>query len=303
MTDGKMAAAIRRASRNGTAFFTANQLYAAYASRAGGRPKWAGPVLGFAALISLGTIASFGQGEILSGISWLLFSLPFFWLGIFYRSKPVRPAMFASWIDLWLRSGKTIDGLIQQPSLHQPPPQWSEQDIYDYGVERILIVQHDLLVDLFVRNGLHAEQRALVISESGYPSYLMAVTKRLLEERPDLPVFAFHDADAQGQAMMQRLFSMDLPLKGRPITDLGMRPEQFKKSKRTRSYDPYSTDRDLPADAMPVPMLAAGLGACFAAGAAQELLGNDGNAPGGDEAALTVGFGAGDYSIGGEDFG
>ena len=50
----------------------------------------------------------------------------------------------------WLRTGKTdrLQKMLTTAQLGTPPPDWPEPDIYDYGVERILIVEHDILVDL-----------------------------------------------------------------------------------------------------------------------------------------------------------
>ena len=161
----------------------------------------------------------------------------------------------------WLGQGRHLDRLLEQPSLHEPPPEWNELDIYDYGVERLLIVEHDLLVDLFVKNGVHAEQRMLVISESGYPDYLMEVARRLLDEQPDLPVFLLHDATAHGTAMQERLLSSGmLPVESHPLVDLGMRPQDFRKLKRTKQFDRANSNRDLPVDALLLPFMTMGLG-------------------------------------------
>ena len=161
----------------------------------------------------------------------------------------------------WLGQGRKLDRLLEQPSLHEPPPEWNELDIYDYGVERLLIVEHDLLVDLFVKNGVHAEQRMLVISESGYPDYLMEVARRLLDEQPDLPVFLLHDATAHGTAMQERLLSSGmLPVESHPLVDLGMRPLDFRKLKRTKQFDRANSNRHLPVDALLLPFMTMGLG-------------------------------------------
>ena len=33
--------------------------------------------------------------------------------------------------------------MLDEPSLHEPPPDWNEPDIYDYGVERCRIAGGD----------------------------------------------------------------------------------------------------------------------------------------------------------------
>ena len=65
----------------------------------------------------------------------LLFLLPFK-----HRSKKPAPLdTFQAAMKQWT-SSKKIQNLIQKPTLHKPPPNWKEGDIYDYGVERIFIV-------------------------------------------------------------------------------------------------------------------------------------------------------------------
>jgi hypothetical protein len=120
-----------------------------------------------------------------------------------------------------------IERLVDSPRLSAPPPPAPEPDVYDYGVERILIVEHDRLVDSLVLSGDHAELRALVLSESGYPRYLVDRARKLLLERPDLPVVILHDATEAGRKMNARLQSSGLlPLRGRKITDAGLFPNQ-----------------------------------------------------------------------------
>lgn len=71
-----------------------------------------------------------------------------------------------AWIRTWKAAGKPLAKLLEAPALHAPPAPYREGDIYDYGVERIVIVEHDLLVDLLVMNNQHAEQRALLASSA-----------------------------------------------------------------------------------------------------------------------------------------
>ena len=87
------------------------------------------------------------------------------------------------------------------------------------------MVEHPILVDLWVRNGWHAEHRALVVAEDCYPEYIAEHTRRLLRETPDLPVFLLHDATSNGVKMKMRLEASDrLPIQGHPVLDLGLFP-------------------------------------------------------------------------------
>lgn len=264
LTDGKFDACIRAASQNETLYFTRNQLQAAYCRRMSGSPlKQIG--CGIVALVFAAVLATTEVWPvvIISG----LVGLGFVAAGIQASRRKITPRHFDMLLDRWLSGGRTIDRLLEEPALHDPPPQWSEPDIYDYGVERLLIVERDILVDLFVMNGVHAEQRMLVVSETGYPDYLMPVARRLLEEQPDLPVFLLHDATVHGVAMAERMRVSDvLPLEGRTVTDLGMFPTDFQMLNRTKRFDPDNTHRALPVDAMMLPFMTMGLGAAMTEG-------------------------------------
>lgn len=269
MTDGRFLSAIRSASQNDTAYFTKNQLYAAYA-RKQTFPRIA--FFGFAFVCFLFSLLFLLTGEPLTG--WIALGLAFSvtLFGMFGEPRIHKHSSFMKMIDRWDLDGKPIEKLIRQPSLSEPPPKWTEDDIYDYGFERLLIVQHDILVDLLVLNDVHAQQRALVISESGYPSYLMPHAHRVLHENPGIPVFILHDATREGVAMHRRVMEMNLPIVDRTIVDLGMTKESFRKLKRTKHFEPKNRSRELPVDALATPFLVTGLAACFATDATMAML-------------------------------
>lgn len=271
LTDGKFEAAIKRASQNGTALFTDNQLYAAYASKM--RPVRL-PLI----VLTIG-LAMFGfifrnEGIFVASVFFVL-ALFALLATLFGKSRVLPRNKFRTATEKWLRHDKPIPGLIREPTLHTPPESWQEPDIYDYGVERILLVQRDLLVDLFVKNNQHAEQRMVVIAESGYPEYLIPRVIHLLDQRDDLPIYLLHDADSDGIGMTHRLRSLDwLNLGSHPVIDLGFFPTDFEKLKRTHNFDNRRSERSLPADALLLGPLVTGIGACFASQStfADELL-------------------------------
>lgn len=261
LTDGKFTLAIRRASENGTTFFTANQLYAAYAKIVA-KPQ-TGLVGGIVFVIVVGALVyrfawQFSLVAVAGAIGLTLVAL-------FHKPKPMMPHHFDSCIKAWKNRGKSIANLIEVPTLGKRPAQVPENDIFDYGVERVLIVQRDLLVDLFVKNNQHAEQRMLVIAESGYPDYLVGQLQQVMASRPDLPIYLLHDADAKGTPMRDRIAKLEwLELEDHPVIDLGYFPDDYKQLKRAEPMRRgYRTDA-MPADAMMLGAITMGLGACFA---------------------------------------
>ena len=266
-SDNKMLALIRRASAHDTYYFTKNQLYAQYC-RMEYRSLWI-PLILSAVLISLGLYLCFladirdrwvfGGTAVVAGLFALMFAEDR------HRSKPSTPTLDNA-LEKWRRNrADTLERMLTEPTLHQPPPEWKEPDIYDYGVERILIVEHDLLVDLFVKNGFHAEQRTLVLSQNGYPSYLVGHAKRMLDENPELPVFLLHDATEQGEQMQEQLLARgDLPIAGRHVIDMGLFPQDVAKLRRLRFMRPKEHEYRLPVDILAYSFLATGLGSALA---------------------------------------
>lgn len=258
LRDRKFTSAVRRVSRDGTRVYTQNQLYASYIRRTNSRvAPWVAGILGLASIPTLCLMSPIGI--VLAIVSFLVFANE-----LYERRNPLKHDVFSKGVRQWLDKGRTLEGMLTEPMLEVPPEDWPEEDIYDYGVERILIVQRPLLVDLLVKNNQHAEQRMLIISESGYPSYLQDRTNQLLAQRSDLPVFLLHDADQQGGTMAERIRSLEwLQLNDNPVIDLGFFQSDFEKLKRTKRVRRGMRRSDLPVDALLMGSLSLGLSQCF----------------------------------------
>lgn len=228
LTDGRFARAVAIASGEGQRWFTPQQLYAAlWLRRATRRAKVAGLAGGGATGLLLGLLAG--------GFGFLL-ALPGAAIGYaLLRSGrfQVIPSYqrFLQQLARWQQRGsrRSMDKLIAAPSLDRPPADWPEPDVFDYGVARIIVTQHDLLVDWLVRNEVHVEQRALVLSEAGYPRHLLPQARRQLEERPDTPVFLLHDGGHAASRMLSSLNRAGLPIAGHRVVDLGLAREDVRR--------------------------------------------------------------------------
>jgi DNA topoisomerase VI subunit A len=114
--------------------------------------------------------------------------------------------------------------LLEKPQLgHPPAQQWQEPDIFDYGVERTLVVQPNILVDLFVKNGFHAEQSCLIISANGYPTYLAQRLPELVKKNKNISIFLLHDFSPTGSTVVNRFLAPHKELlKNARILDVGL---------------------------------------------------------------------------------
>jgi hypothetical protein len=278
IADIKFKGLLKAASANDTQYFTFNQLYARYCRGREGFIQ--------AAFVSLLTSAGkLGVGMLAVGVTVGIIgygseSAPAIALGVLVaiaggvafvvgrHREQVSPARrvaasrekLKGWVEKWKRANRPIPRLLETPSLDRAPAPYREGDIYDYGVEKLLIVQHDLLVDLLVKNDFHADQRALVLSERGYPSYLVSHAARLLKERPDLPVILLHDATPVGVGMRDRLRqSHAFDLGNRKLIDAGIFPADVKKIKALGPTVPEASEFAVPVDLISFGVLAGGL--------------------------------------------
>jgi hypothetical protein len=263
ITDNRFATAIKKASANDTCYFTMNQLEAVV-RRMEAKNPW---VSGIVSLISLLVVVSLVYFDAADGVvigAFVIFSISLLvWLARILR-KPTYldvPQLF----ERWQRRNGTVEKFISEPKLNEPPPEWTEPDIYDYGVERILIVERDILVDLLVKNNFHAEQGALILSEHGYPSYIEARAQTILKESPGTKVFLMHDSTKTGVGMKGRVMTK-YGLSDDTVVDLGVFPDDWKKQKAARPLGLRHDNYEAPVDLLTYPRLGAVTGAAFLAG-------------------------------------
>ncbi len=276
MTDNRFLSFLRMAAGGEGAFFTLPQLYFQYVRKSQSSKLTSAVAAAIVALpitFLLYFIPEIERPPVGLGIFLLSFLLVFW--AVEKSSAPLpREGFEKTFLAPWEKAKGPLKNLIRKPRLKEPPAEAKFADVYDYGVERIMVVSRDILVDLFVLNGWHTEQRALIISESGYPRYLRKKANQLLGERPDLPVFLLHDASKHGEEMETRLRrSRMLALAEHPVTDLGLSRAdagKFKKLRHARSGD---QEDYIPLDALPCGMLITGLTAAVLGGIAfAELL-------------------------------
>jgi len=272
ITDGTFRNLLRRASGNGTYLFTEAQLYQAYAASpwSGGHAGCLG-CLGVIALLTAGALGVMALNRVLSGTSVgeaaaglaipfglaALIASALVSTAVAVRSKPPDPARLERWVARWERVHGPLPGLIRGAG-SGPAPDDGERD----DVERVLIVDRDVLVDLFVRNGFDRSWRAVVVSASGYPSASADRARLLLQERSELPVVLVHDSTPRGVELADRLARSELlPLgDGRQVHDAGLAPEDTLRIKALAPLRPRARDLAVPLDAIPAGALRAGIG-------------------------------------------
>ncbi|MCH9671011.1 MAG: hypothetical protein K0U93_06125 [Gammaproteobacteria bacterium] len=268
VTDTKFLRLLEVASNSGTYYFTENQLYFEYCKRILKGHKVAAIVAGSFLIVTavLFLIGGEHEPEWLGVAVWFAAAATVI-AGVTAISRWSRRndsrSRFDGILTRWRKAGdgKSLDFLLDTPRLGDPPPSWPERDIYDYGVERIIVVERDLMVDLFVLNGLHTQERALVVSETGYPSYLWPKAKEMIAANPAIPVILLHDSTAAGLDMAQRVARLDLGASA--VKDVGIFPDDIKQLKRLTPTNPARSGFAVALDLLPYAMMATGISAAI----------------------------------------
>ncbi len=281
ISDPGMLAIIKRASRGDTYYFTANRLYGEYCAMKKTlvpgeiERRWNSSCV----VPAFATIASVPMALLVSPFFWIL-GLILLWLTFASRTKakltedrwlPPSRTTFDYALRKWNAAGREPAKMLSKPMLGSGPVYRTiEDDVHDYGVEKIIIVSDDLLVDLLVKNHAHAEQKALIVAESGYPAYLQDKVKNTLRMRPDLPVILLHNADTIGTMMATRLRSSPIyPLAKANLVDAGLTASQVRRSPAAKAVA-QDHEPSVAVDILPYPAVLAGLSTALVGGFAAQ---------------------------------
>jgi hypothetical protein len=232
-TDNKIVVAARKASLDGERYFTVRQLATTILAMRGSARRhiiW-GIIFGIAAAIV--TALGIWFFTIFFGFA----SLNQFFHG-FVGIHQFDYEQFSEALEKYLAKKKTPPRLLRNDRpLAKPPPEFDDSDLYDYGVEGILITARPLLVDMLVLNQFHTTQKVVVIDQSGYPEYLVPRVNQILNAQPTLRVFALHDATNSGAMMVRELRSSKVfDLKDREIVDLGISKRDLSQLRRLKRF-------------------------------------------------------------------
>lgn len=274
MTDDRWLGLLERASRNGAFRFTFEQLVTAY-QYAENRQRQDG----FLSQIWLSPFLGLGAGYLLKE----LFEAPFYptsfvcalllvaWGSISKSpSRETEAQTVRDWLEKWKDSRGNPALLLTEPALSSPPPEWSESLIYNDGIEKLLVVNRDLLVDLLVSNGVHTSNRMLIISESGYPFKQLDHVQRYLDQSTEFPIYLLHDADRQLdseshiESIREKLTALKLSVQAHPIIDLGIHSHQLPTLTPLNKLGMQEADDCIPLDALPIHALTEALPSCLA---------------------------------------
>lgn len=223
LTDRQMKKVIENLTGSGGYFFTFNQLYAAlYRMVSKKRSKKRIPVA--VVLVVLTIIAFFAAREASLWAAVALVVAAAAGIGWFLRRRVVpahEPLVQA--INRY-RQFHPVTNLVDGTKFkREASKETLKQELFNYAPERILVCQHDDMVDMLVLNRFHFENKTAVIGASKYPIHVFAACQKFLEKRPDLPVEILHDASLEGCKLKDRILEdASWNLRDKNVKDLGL---------------------------------------------------------------------------------
>lgn len=150
---------------------------------------------------------------------------------------PIGYRRFLRWLD-----GRAVPGLLTRPRPPAPPP---PDEVFDYGLPRVLLCQHREIADMLLANRLHMESACPVFTVDDLP-----LDPRLpgAVRHGDGRVYVLHDASIAGVAAVAsvRRWAGELP-----VTPLGLRPAHAAALHLPRVHPPrVDGEPDAPIDSL-----------------------------------------------------
>ncbi|MCP5039753.1 MAG: hypothetical protein GY944_01910 [bacterium] len=250
LSDVDYLALVRQASWAGRYHFTLNQLYLYYCTqRTPHNVLWpfAGLLGGAAGHYLMGAQgAAFGSAAA-AGL-------------VYHGTKSWRPPARAVLEDLhgqMKAAGHTIRQYIPKPLFEfRDEERYVEHLPRALEIDHVIVVDRNDLVDWLVLNDLPRRIKALVVSQSGYPNYVLPIAREMLQKRKSLGIFLLHDSSVSPEAMKRNLAESGvLPTAGHRLYNLGIEPQHVAFMKYLEPIQPMRSNYCIPLDSIPYSIL------------------------------------------------
>jgi len=162
-----------------------------------------------------------------------LFSL---WLGTSQKRRQqeireeflVNAAQSDEWLQRWQRMNGTLEKLLPSPRQDALPAS-IDPEITAYSFDRAIICDSDEIAQFLIANNVHFENNCAILSISGYPQSIFDTVIEMLRRNADLKVYALHNANPAGVALVHQLRTSSNWFANQQVTifDLGISPRQI----------------------------------------------------------------------------
>ncbi|MFT5443121.1 MAG: hypothetical protein ACI8W3_002167 [Myxococcota bacterium] len=245
---------VNQASAGGQLYFTANQFYFHYCSQRMPQNIW----WPFGAAVGAG-LGYYNFGLQVAAASALVIA-GLIYYGTKWWSPPGRMAFENLHTDM-KAAGSPIGRYIAKPLF-----EFRDEDKYTSLLPRasetdnVIIVERDVLVDLLMQNGFAKRNRAVVISQTGYPNFVTPAVQELLARRKSISIYLLHDSTDDRLMMKRNIADLELiPTTGHRVFNLGIEPEQVIYMKQLAPISPGRSGYRIPIDSIPYTVLDAAL--------------------------------------------
>ncbi|MEH1860862.1 MAG: hypothetical protein V7L21_23345 [Nostoc sp.] len=145
----------------------------------------------------------------------------------------ISQSQVKDWLDRWQQINGSILKILPSPK-QENTPATINPDVTAYSFDRLLVCDTASIAQLLIANNFHFENNCAILSITGYPQSIFDTTMQMLRRNPDLKVYAIHDCNPRGIALVRNLRTNANWFLNSEIViiDIGLTPRQIIATKR-----------------------------------------------------------------------
>ncbi|WP_416211779.1 hypothetical protein [Nostoc sp. DedQUE05] len=154
-------------------------------------------------------------------------------IGLVTQELLFSQSQVKDWLDRWQQINGSILKILPSPK-QENTPATINPDVTAYSFDRLVVCDTASIAQLLIANNFHFENNCAILSITGYPQSIFDTTMQMLRRNPDLKVYALHDCNPQGIALVHNLrtnanWFLNSEI---AIIDIGLTPRQIIATKR-----------------------------------------------------------------------
>ncbi|MGJ5631573.1 hypothetical protein [Nostoc sp. CALU 1950] len=145
----------------------------------------------------------------------------------------ISQSQLKDWLDRWQQINGSILKILPSPK-QENTPATVNPDVTAYSFDRLVVCDSSSIAQLLIANNFHFENNCAILSITGYPQSIFDTTMQMLRRNPDLKVYAVHDCNPRGIALVHNLRTNANWFLNSEIViiDIGLTPRQIIATKR-----------------------------------------------------------------------
>ncbi|MEH2122980.1 hypothetical protein [Nostoc sp.] len=145
----------------------------------------------------------------------------------------ISQSQFQAWLERWQQINGSILKILPSPK-QENTPATINPDVTAYSFDRLVVCDTASIAQFLIANNFHFENNCAILSITGYPQSIFDTTMQMLRRNPDLKVYAVHDCNPGGIALVHNLRTNANWFLNSEIViiDIGLTPRQIIATKR-----------------------------------------------------------------------